>query len=121
MVRVVVAEDDRSVAMTVSRVMESVGYFPVICSDGQRALHVIEDNPSVRLLITDVSMPNMDGRELILKLREDERFAKLPTIILSGVVSASEIADLLEAEENHFFEKPVNPEGLKKYARSFVE
>lgn len=121
MIRVVIAEDERSVALTLSRVIQSLGYFPVICSDGRRALHVIQDNPDTRLLITDVSMPHMDGRELVQRLQENEQFRNLPTIMISALVSVSEIADLVNHGVTYFMSKPVNVEDLKKHARSLVE
>ena len=121
MIRVVIAEDDRSVAMTLSRAMDSLGYHPVVCSDGQRALYAIEDNPDTRLLITDVQMPNMDGRDLVQHLRDSDEFRNLPAIIVSAVVGVSEISHLLDYGNAYFLGKPVNIEDLKSHARSLVE
>lgn len=121
MIRVVIAEDDRSVARTLARVMTRMGYHPVVCSDGLRALHVIEDNPDTRLLITDVSMPNMDGRELVQRLQSSETFSKLPTIIISALVNVAEISHLLESDVTFFLGKPVNIDDLREHARRLIE
>ncbi len=121
MVKVVVAEDDRQVARFIARVMSSMGYFPIICSDGRRALHVLEDNPDTQLLITDVSMPQMDGRALVIELRGRSAFKKLPIIITSGLVRVSEITDLLDIGVTCFLGKPVEVGDLKAYAKSLVE
>lgn len=121
MVKVVVAEDDMHVARFVARVMTSMGYFPIICSDGQRAMNVLQDNPDTQLLITDVSMPEMDGRALVMALRADRTFKKLPIIITSGLVRVSEITDLLDIGVTCFLGKPVEVGDLKAYAKSLVE
>ena len=121
MIRVVIAEDDRSVARTLSRVMTTMGYHPVICSDGLRALHVIEDNPDTRLLITDVSMPHMDGRELLHCIRGKEKLSTLPTIIISALVSVAEISHLIDSDITHFLGKPINIEDLRELARNLIE
>jgi DNA-binding response OmpR family regulator len=121
MKRVVIAEDDRSVATLVARVMRSIGYDPIICSDGQRALFAIEDNPDTRLLITDVQMPNMDGRDLVQALRDSEAFRDLPVIITSAVVGVAEITHLLDYGNAYFLCKPVDVGDLKRHARSMVE
>jgi DNA-binding response OmpR family regulator len=121
MVKVVIAEDDRQVARFIARVMISMGYFPIVCSDGRRALNVLEDNPDTQLLITDVSMPEMDGRSLVMEIRGRREFRKLPIIITSGLVRVSEITDLLDIGVTCFLGKPVEVGDLKAYARSLVE
>lgn len=121
MVKVVIAEDDLHVARFIARVMTSMGYFPVVCSNGERALNVLEDNPDTQLLITDVSMPQMDGRTLVAEVRSRGAFKKLPIIITSGLVRVSEITDLLDIGVTCFLGKPVEVGDLKSYARSLVE
>lgn len=120
-VKVVVADDDLFVARFIARVIESLEYCPIICSDGLRALNVIEDNQDVRLLVTDVSMPNMGGHELVETLRGQERFRKLPIIVTSGLARVAEIADLLDVGLTCFLGKPVEVEELKTYARDLVQ
>ncbi len=120
MIKVVIADDDPHVARFEGRVMESLGYSAILCRDGLRALSVLEDNPDVSLLITDVSMPNMGGRELVSELRRHGQFQRLPIILTSGVVRVSEIADLLDIGVTCFLGKPVELGDLKSYARSLV-
>lgn len=121
MVKVVVAEDDPYVARFIARAMSSMGYCPVLCRDGRRALNVLEDNSDTRLLITDISMANMDGRALVAAVRSLERFKKLPIIITSGLVQVSEITDLLDPGVTCYLGKPVDVDELRSYARSLVE
>ena len=121
MIKVVIADDDPQVARYEARVIESLGYVPIVCRDGLRALSVLEDNPDVELLITDVSMPNMDGRTLVNELRRRDTFRRLPIILTSGVVRVAEIADLLDIGVTCFLGKPVELGDLKSYARSLVE
>jgi DNA-binding response OmpR family regulator len=121
MIKVVVAEDDVHVARFIARVIMSMGYFPIVCSDGRRALNVLEDNPDTKLLITDISMPEMDGRALVMEVRARKAFKKLPIIITSGLVRVSEITDLLDIGVTCFLGKPVEVGDLKAYAKSLVE
>lgn len=120
MVKIVIADDDMHVARFIARVMTSMGYFPIICSDGKRALNVLEDNPDTHLLITDVSMPEMDGRDLVTAVRGDQTLKRLPIIITSGMVRVSEITDLLDIGVTCFLGKPVELGDLKAYAKSLV-
>jgi CheY-like chemotaxis protein len=120
-VKVVVADDDLYVARFIARVVTSLDFCPIICRDGQRALHVIEDNPDSRLLITDVSMPQMDGRKLVEEIRRREGFQKLPIIITSGLARVSEIADLLDVGMTCYLGKPIEVEDLRTYVRNLVQ
>lgn len=103
------------------RVMSTLGYCAILCSDGRRALNVLEDNPDVRLLITDVSMEHMSGRALVEAVRAQDAFQRLPIIITSGLVRVPEITDLLEVGVTCYLGKPVAVDELQSYARSLVE
>ncbi|MBX3179907.1 MAG: response regulator [Candidatus Hydrogenedentes bacterium] len=120
-VKVVVADDDLYVARFIARVMASLGYCAILCSDGERALHVLEDNPDARLLVTDISMPNMDGRRLLGELRSRENFKKLPVILTSGLARVSEIADLLDVGVTCYLGKPIEVDELRSYAQNLVQ
>ncbi len=64
-------------------VLEELGYRVRICESGAEALELFATQP-VDLLITDFRMPNMDGIELITRIRQVR--ADLPIILLSGFV-----------------------------------
>lgn len=119
--KVVVAEDDPIAGMIASHVVSSLGYCPILCRDGLRALYVLEDNPDARLLIADVKMPTMDGEALVSEVRRREAFEGLPIIIVSGIARVSEIAHLLDIGVTCFLGKPVEPEDLKAHIESLVE
>ena len=75
------------------------------------------DNPGVELLISDVKMPRLDGRELIRLVRSSGPFATLPLIVVSGAVGPHEISDLLESGASRFLPKPVEAAFLRDYIR----
>ena len=120
-VKVVIADDDLYVARFIARVMSSVDFCPILCRDGLRALHVLEDNLDTRLLITDVSMPTMGGHELVESVRNRDCFKKLPIIITSGLARVSEITDLLDVGMTCFLGKPIEVEELRSYAQNLVQ
>ena len=120
MVKVVVADNDIHVARFEGRVMESLGYCPILCRDGSRALAILEDNHDVALLITDMRMPIMSGRDLVTELRTRDPFQRLPIILTSGFSRGDEVLDLLDIGVTCFLSKPIEVEDLKNYARSLV-
>ena len=119
-VKIVIADDDLVVARVVSRVVATLDYCPIICSDGLRALHVVEDNPDVRLLITDVSMPVMDGKQLVQEVRQRPASKGLPIIITSGYARVAEISYLMETGLTCYLGKPIEVDELRSYVKSLV-
>lgn len=118
---VLVVDDDPVVRKVLHRTLERAGYVVVLASDGLRALHLLEDNETLDLLITDVLMPGLDGRELVQTLRRDPRFTQLPTIIMSATVGIREIQRLMELGASRFLAKPLDPGIVRREVDSLLE
>ena len=69
MAKVLVVDDDRTARATVAGGIELAGHTTIQAADGERAYAILEDNPDVGMVVTDVLMPRMDGRELVRILR----------------------------------------------------
>ena len=79
------------------------------------------DNQDIDLLITDFSMPEMDGRRLIQRIRNSSNLKQIPIIIVSGVVGPKEIADVLEAGATAFLPKPLKVKDIKEYINRYLK
>ena len=109
---VLVVEDSLAVAKRLQISLERAGYFVDIARNGAQALTKAQ-RKHFDLVLTDEQMPVMSGHELCRKLREDERYANTPVIILTGGRSQLEANDL--SEEMHvsaIVDKPFNPESI---------
>ena len=87
-----------------------MGFESIEASDGLRAWQVLEDNPDVELVVSDVMMPNLDGRQLVRRVRDEDRLAGLPVILISDFIRTSEVSSLLDDGATAFLPKPLNPE-----------
>jgi len=112
MAQILVVDDDKITRKTLGRVLLSDGHQVMFASDGVRALSFLEDNPQIDLILTDVIMPNLDGRELVAAIRRREELAAIPTLIMSATVKVKEIRALLEVGAGRFLAKPVAPDRL---------
>jgi CheY-like chemotaxis protein len=112
--KVLIADDDVVTRKVLHKALSNAGYWVLLASDGLRAKAMMDDNPEIDLLITDVLMPGLDGRELVQSLRQDPRFEQLPMIIMSATVSIREINNLLELGASRFLAKPVSPSLLQR-------
>lgn len=79
--RVLLAEDDTLLAHTVDDFLSDEGFCVSLAADGLQALKQAVDKP-FDVLLTDLRMPNVDGSELIRKLRATR--PDLPVVVMSG-------------------------------------
>ncbi len=114
MKKVLIVEDDPGSQFLLAKVVEGMGFVAIKSSNGKRALDILMDNPEIDLLITDIMMPEMGGRELIQILRDNTVFSHLPIMLISAVVSHQEIEDLLGMGASLFIPKPINMEFLRQ-------
>ena len=113
--KVLIAEDDLTCRHLIVNTVRRSGFSTIEASNGRLCWEILRDNPDVSLLITDMLMPEMSGRDLIRSIRGDSRFAQLPVIIISGIIKLSEIDDILKIGASRFLPKPVDLRELKEY------
>ena len=82
--KVLVAEDDPSVRMTIEFVLSDEGFDVLLAEDGEQALSMARDQlPDVILL--DQVMPKLDGKEVLTALRQRDSTRSIPVFVLSGM------------------------------------
>jgi two-component system cell cycle sensor histidine kinase/response regulator CckA len=108
---VLVVEDEPTVRDMTSRVLQEYGYRVVVAAGAQEALALVSQrDQKVKLLITDVVMPGMDGPELarqVLALRPG-----LPVLFMSGYTDDEIVRRGLLQVGQPFLQKPFTPEAL---------
>ena len=113
--RILIAEDDSVSRIICYKIVEKLGHTPLLSPDGKHAYQTLVSNNKIDLLITDVMMPEMDGRALIKTLRGHSTLAGLPVIIMSAGVGVEDIADLLKLGADLFLPKPVDKNDVEDY------
>ena len=83
-------------------------------ADGVEGWAALDANPDVEMLITDWNMPEMNGLELVKKVRADSRFTELPIIMVTTEGGKSEVIVALKAGVNNYIVKPFTPAVLKE-------
>lgn len=113
--KVLVAEDDPSVRLTIEFVLEDEGFEVLLAPDGEAALRMaLESLPDVILL--DQMMPKMDGKEVLNALRAHGSTKDIPVLVLSGMSRGSDD----EWPGAVFVGKPFAPEALIEHIRTAV-
>ena len=93
---ILVVEDSPTQSLLVSRVLENAGFQVCAASDGLAALTHLSTN-SPRLVISDVSMPGMDGYQLCRAMRADKKLEKIPVLLLTNLADEEKVLAGLEA------------------------
>jgi CheY-like chemotaxis protein len=115
---VVVVEDELQVRNVIVRVLRGAGYKVLPAEGAQEALALIERTPNVGLVLTDVVMPEHDGRWLVQELQR--RKVTLPVLFISGyiddMVSMHGMVDGVE-----LLPKPFTPSSLQERVRRVLD
>jgi CheY-like chemotaxis protein len=105
---VLVAEDETLVRLLANDILTEAGYRVLEGRDGQEALTVLEVHDDVRGLVTDVSMPNVDGIALATIVRK--RWPHIAIVVASGAMPEGSKPEIPEYAQ--FVRKPYSPERL---------
>jgi len=111
MTTIMIVDDYAPTHRLMSFVLEQHGYTVITAIDGEQALSRLYTH-TVDLVVTDLTMPRMDGIELVRAIRADERYARLPIIMITGTVKEQDEVKAAGVGVNAFLTKPVDSDDL---------
>lgn len=113
MLKVLVVDDESNMRLLIRMILESAGHEVVEAAHGAAALERMKES-QVDLVVTDLMMPVMTGRELVERLRADPRTASIPIVVVSA--SSSSVATAADA----VLAKPFESSALLETASSLA-
>lgn len=107
---ILVIDDDKVARKVIVRCLERMGLQTLECENGRQGWEILWENNDINLVITDMVMPDMDGRELVHLIRAHDEVNHLPVIMVSGVLTAEEIEPILKISPTNtfFLNKPLD-------------
>lgn len=84
------------------------------CNSGAEALERLRTHDAPGLIITDLSMPEMDGLELTETLKSDQAFRTIPVLMLSTSNDERDVRQFYEKAGNAYIRKPDSPDGYER-------
>lgn len=104
-------DDEPSILRSTAILLEDLGCEAVVCADASRIRATLEaERPD--LLLQDVRMPGLDIERLVLEVRADPRFRRLPIVVFTAGMDAEEVAARVHAVG--VLAKPFRPEALAR-------
>lgn len=109
---VLVADDEPHIGRIIKMKLEQGPFRVTLAYDGQEALDFVMGDEHLDLVVLDVMMPRLSGLDVLRRIREEERFASLPCIILTAGGDAKHERDALALGATQFITKPFSPKKL---------
>ena len=117
---ILVVEDEHSVRLLVRTVLQDRGYQVLEAGDSGEALALLERPlPSVHLMVADVVLPRMNGRELFERARAFRRDLKV--LYMSGYSENAVVQGGVVRPDSPFLPKPFEPEALTRKVREILD
>jgi two-component system, response regulator, stage 0 sporulation protein F len=99
--------DDEPINLYIFEINFRKNYNVITCNSGYEGLTLLNENPDIRIVITDMNMPGMNGLEFIKQAKNE--FKKIAFYILTGYDITEEIKKALDSNLiNKYFKKPLN-------------
>ncbi len=112
--KILIVDDDKEIAIAISRLLSGEGYQTLVAHDGLQALDIIAQQ-EVHLVILDIMMPRLDGLSATMKIRADKN---IPIIMLSAKSEDSDKVIGLSVGADDYMTKPFNFPELAARVRS---
>lgn len=103
--KILIVEDNLDSREMLTTLLSNEGYTVISAEDGQDGLARLESDPP-DLIITDIEMPNLDGIDLIKRLRERLDWKQVPIVVVSAYGSGN-LAQAIDAGANGAMRKPI--------------
>jgi two-component system chemotaxis response regulator CheY len=115
MSKALVVDDSRTIRIIIRRILVDLGYEVLEATNGIHALEVIEpEKGAVKLVLADWNMPEMNGLDLLKRLRQDPSLSSLKVIMVTTETELSQMASALEAGANEYVMKPFTKDILRE-------
>lgn len=119
-VPVLIVDDEPHIGRIIRTRLEQDGFIVHLAEQGQEALAILHQHPSIALVLLDLMMPGMSGIDVLRVMRADVRWATLPCIVLTA---AGQDAQLREAEAlgvSEIMTKPFSPRRLLSRVQAYT-
>ena len=111
--RILIVDDTKDILLVVARRLKSWGYEPLTAESGEEGLKIIEaQKPDLVLL--DIMMPKMKGRDVCLRIKANPATAHIPVIFLTALGLADHIKAGMDVGAADYIVKPFEPAELKE-------
>ncbi len=118
---VLVVDDSSTVRQQVATALKQAGFAIVEAADGQEGLATVDSNRDIAMVVCDVNMPNMNGLEMVEKVKSKPENKALPILMLTTEGQPSMIKRAKEAGASGWIVKPFDANQLVHTAKHLTK
>ena len=116
---ILVVDDDPGIRIQLNAFLKSADFSPVMAEDGSKAWALLEENPEkYSVVLLDRMMPNMDGMEVLKRIKAHDRLKNTPVIMQTAKTAKEEILEGLEAGAYYYLTKPFDKDTVVAIVRT---
>jgi two-component system chemotaxis sensor kinase CheA len=106
--KILIADDDMRTVYALIQNFEGLSVEVLVAGDGVRCMNKLEENLDTALVLLDISMPEMDGFQVLKKIRSDERIKNIPVVVITANVMVGDEKKCFEAGADAYMAKPLD-------------
>ncbi|BCX79926.1 chemotaxis response regulator CheY [Campylobacter sp. 19-13652] len=112
--KILVVDDSSTMRRIIKNTLQKLGYTDILEAEhGVEAWSLMGQHSDISVLITDWNMPEMNGLELVKKVRAEEKYVDMPIIMVTTEGGKAEVITALKAGVNNYIVKPFDTKTLK--------
>ncbi|MBX9851118.1 MAG: HAMP domain-containing protein [Cytophagaceae bacterium] len=118
--KVLIVDDDVRNLFALTTAFERYNINSITAESGKEAIHILNSNPDIELVLMDIMMPEMDGYETIQKIRRENKNIGLPIIAVTAKAMKGDRQKCIEAGASDYITKPVKVDQLLALMRIWM-
>ncbi len=118
--KILLIEDEPSNSRLMEVTLRPLGFETLIRADGSSGLQAAQDE-SVELIVLDIALPELDGWQVLDRLRSDPHTMAIPVLVLTAHVGDENLMRAADGGADVFMTKPFQPDDLRQVVRALIE
>jgi len=118
---ILIVEDDKISAKILEVNLKKWNYQTIVAHNAKKALEYLSLAIEIELVITDIMMPEIDGLELLAKMKEASEWKNIPVIMFTSLADAETVKKSISMGCKHYLIKPINPKALQERVAEALE
>ncbi|MDH3260729.1 MAG: response regulator [Acidimicrobiia bacterium] len=118
--KILLIEDEPSNSRLMEITLRPLGYETLVRTDGSSGLDAAHDE-SIELIVLDIALPELDGWQVLDRLRSDPHTMAIPVLVLTAHVGDENLMKAADAGADVFMTKPFQPNDLRQVVSALIQ
>jgi CheY-like chemotaxis protein len=106
--KILIIDDDNRNIFALSAVLRAKGYHVVSSPSAAEGISLLQKDPSIKVVLMDIMMPDMDGYEALAEIRKNNHLSGIPVIAVTAQAMPGDREKAMAAGADAYVSKPVN-------------